>query len=268
MALNLALIYPGQIDTTSDPAGYPQGKAKNIVNPGDGTGTPWEEQIANDNLGFLQNLLDRASIATPSGVPDKVGASEYTTGVEAVATDILAPVRALVRDDLAASRGVFASALQAQSGWSTRPDWVADSTGSPDATWDIMRGHFPQGTLSWGFTAGSNLPFKCTITEVRCWVKQDSAYAPGSRMKMRISTRDASTFNAVVVDTVEAATASTSVQSIVKSGLSIPLVATDTGVFPPFTPLDMTVALFAGNGATPNNDEAYMCEVRFTLEIL
>ena len=87
MALDLTLVYPGQMDTT-DPVGYPFGKAKNIVNPGDGTGTPYEKQILNDTLGFHQNLLARASILVPSGTPDKAGASEYTTGVEAVATII------------------------------------------------------------------------------------------------------------------------------------------------------------------------------------
>lgn len=74
--------YPGQIDT-SDPTGYPHGKARNITTPGDGTGTPWEEQLVNDVFGMQQALLDQAGI-TPSGTPDKVGASQYLTAVETI----------------------------------------------------------------------------------------------------------------------------------------------------------------------------------------
>lgn len=74
MAVRPQVIYPAQI-ITGDP-GYPHGKAKNQNVPGDGTGTPWEELVANDHFGFQQALLTEAGI-TPSGAPDKVGASQY-----------------------------------------------------------------------------------------------------------------------------------------------------------------------------------------------
>lgn len=267
MAIDLTIVYPGQIDTT-DPTGYPRGKAQNIVNPGDGTGTPWEKQIANDNIGFLQNLLDRASLV-PSGTPDKVGASQYTDGVEAVATDIVAPTEAVVRPDLVGSRGVFAHALQAGVAQDpTGPHWTPDLSGAgPDQTYDIMEAQFSQGGLIWGFSAGANLPFECTVTTIRCWVKQKLAYGSGNRMKMRISTRDSSTFISSIVDTVEAGPG-TAIQAIEKTGLSIDLIATNTAVFPPGPPIDLTVALFAANTAAPPDDIAYFCEIRLTLDIL
>lgn len=78
--------YPSQIDT-SDPA-YPHGKARNVGSPGDGTGTPWEEDLVNDVFGFQQALLDAASI-TPSGTPDKVGACQYLDALNVIIPDVV-----------------------------------------------------------------------------------------------------------------------------------------------------------------------------------
>lgn len=81
MALDLTTVYPGKIDGT-DPD-YPYGKAQNITNPGDGTGTPWEQQIVNDWLGFFQALLTQASPAVvPSGAPDDATTSQYLTALK------------------------------------------------------------------------------------------------------------------------------------------------------------------------------------------
>ena len=80
MALNPSAAYPGQIDTTSDPAGYPFGAAQNDAVIGDGLGTPLERGWVKDLFGFLQALLVQAGL-TPSGTPDKVGASQYLTAL-------------------------------------------------------------------------------------------------------------------------------------------------------------------------------------------
>lgn len=77
MAIRPADEYPGQIATDAD---YPHGKARNVSTPGDGTGTPWEAKLVNDVLGFEQALLAEAAI-TPSGNPDKVGASDYLNAI-------------------------------------------------------------------------------------------------------------------------------------------------------------------------------------------
>lgn len=86
MALNPFAHYPGQL-SNADPTGYPYGSAQNVVVEGDGSGTPYEKDIVNDNLGFQQALLKEASI-TPSGTPDKVGASQYLDAVKAIAAEI------------------------------------------------------------------------------------------------------------------------------------------------------------------------------------
>lgn len=91
MAIRPQIEYAGQT-TTGDP-GYPDGKAKNVGVSGDGTGTPLEEKWVNDLFGFEQALLARAGI-TPSGFPDKVGASQYLAAL----TDWLGGERSLVRN--------------------------------------------------------------------------------------------------------------------------------------------------------------------------
>ena len=82
MAISPKDTYPGQVDI-SDLAGWPHGRARNITVPGDGTGTPLEEQWLSDLFGFQQTLLAFAGI-TPSGVPDKVGASQYMDALSLV----------------------------------------------------------------------------------------------------------------------------------------------------------------------------------------
>lgn len=79
MAISPKLRYPEQIDET-DLAGYPHGKAQNVAVEGDGTGTPLEKDIVNDVFGFQQAILAAAAVA-PSGVPDKVGASQYLSAL-------------------------------------------------------------------------------------------------------------------------------------------------------------------------------------------
>jgi len=74
MAIDLSVVYPGQVDT-GDP-GYPYGKARNQSVVGDGTGTPMEKSLVQDFTGFLQSLLV-AGRTTPNGTPDAVGASQY-----------------------------------------------------------------------------------------------------------------------------------------------------------------------------------------------
>lgn len=84
MAIDPSAEYPGQVDT-SDPTGYPLGAAQDITVPGDGTGTPFQKLWLSDLWGFLQALL--ASVgASPSGTPDKVGASQYLSAIQSLTT--------------------------------------------------------------------------------------------------------------------------------------------------------------------------------------
>lgn len=74
MAISIDEQYPGKTAGTSTE--YPLGKARNVTVPGDGTGTPWEQAIVNDDQGFKQALLAAAEI-DPSGTPDTAVASQY-----------------------------------------------------------------------------------------------------------------------------------------------------------------------------------------------
>lgn len=89
MALDLNAKYPGQ--TVAPDASYPYGSAQNITVPGDNTGTPWDEDLINDWVGFLQKLLDAAGI-TPSGNPDTILASDYFDALNAISFDTALPI--------------------------------------------------------------------------------------------------------------------------------------------------------------------------------
>ncbi|MCP4209811.1 MAG: hypothetical protein GY767_22610 [Shimia sp.] len=99
MAISPRTIYPAnQIDTT-DPTGYPQGAAQNITTPGDGKGTPFDFRWINDLWGLMQSLLSMGD-KTPTGTPDKVGASQLFDAVREIhgkwATVVFADRAALI----------------------------------------------------------------------------------------------------------------------------------------------------------------------------
>ena len=113
MAINPNTRYPGQTDTT-DPTGYPYGKARNIVTPGDGTGTPYERDVVSDIWGFFQALLGAASIV-PSGTPDKVGASQYLTAIQGLIANVslqAAYLRSVALSQIAPHIDVATASLQ------------------------------------------------------------------------------------------------------------------------------------------------------------
>lgn len=97
MAIIPETKYTGKIKPSS--AEYPYGEARNITVPGDGTGTPWEAALVNDIFGFQQSLLEEAEI-TPSGNPDKVGASQYLEAVKRIGVTPVDTIAALrLRED-------------------------------------------------------------------------------------------------------------------------------------------------------------------------
>jgi hypothetical protein len=71
--INLNAQYPAK--TNAPDANYIYGSARNITTPGDGTGTPWEQALVNDLMGFMQALVVEAGIV-PSGSPETVLASD------------------------------------------------------------------------------------------------------------------------------------------------------------------------------------------------
>lgn len=85
MAIILFTQYPGK--AIAPDANYPQGKARNVTISGDGTGTPWEQELVNDILGLLQAILLEGGI-TPSGSPDTALASDYLDGLKEITNAI------------------------------------------------------------------------------------------------------------------------------------------------------------------------------------
>lgn len=84
MALIPSSRYPSQVDADG---AYPQGKARNASSFQAGDGTPLERDWVNDAWGFFQSLLAAGGIS-PSGNPDEVGASDYLTATQAVASQV------------------------------------------------------------------------------------------------------------------------------------------------------------------------------------
>ena len=81
MAINLNTQYPGRTAGTN--TNYPFGQGRNVTTQGDGTGTPYEAAWFNDVQGFLQALLQGASL-TPSGTPDNATTSQYLQALSAL----------------------------------------------------------------------------------------------------------------------------------------------------------------------------------------
>lgn len=88
MAISPLSRYTLQIDG-SDPTGYPFGKARDDLTPDDGTGTPLQEDWVNDLFGFQQALLAEVG-SSPSGTPERVGASQYLSAIQALIASAVA----------------------------------------------------------------------------------------------------------------------------------------------------------------------------------
>lgn len=86
MAISINDQYPGK--TAGVNADYPQGQARNITTPGDGTGTPWEAAIVNDDQGFKQAILAEAGVA-PSGTPDTAVDSQYLDALKTIVAGMI-----------------------------------------------------------------------------------------------------------------------------------------------------------------------------------
>ena len=81
MAIAPRNIYPERV--IEGDVDYPQGKARNLVNGEQGTGTPFDATWVNDLWGFNQALLAFAGI-TPNGQPDNVTTSQYLDALKIV----------------------------------------------------------------------------------------------------------------------------------------------------------------------------------------
>ena len=66
--------FAGKINAAD--ANYTFGSARDVSVPGAGDGTPFIEELVNENFGWQQALLDETEI-TPTGNPDTAIASQY-----------------------------------------------------------------------------------------------------------------------------------------------------------------------------------------------
>jgi hypothetical protein len=73
MAIKPNTLYPTK--TTVPSLDYPQGGARDVGTPGDGTGTPWTAAVLGDFWGWIQGLFSK-SATTPSGSPDTARISD------------------------------------------------------------------------------------------------------------------------------------------------------------------------------------------------
>lgn len=87
MAIRLSEQYPGK--TAGNTTDYPFGEARDVTTPGDGTGTPWQKAIVNDDQGFKQALLLAAGV-DPNGVPDTALSSQYLQALQTLFPGVVA----------------------------------------------------------------------------------------------------------------------------------------------------------------------------------
>jgi hypothetical protein len=128
MALNLSTRYPGQVATGD--ANWPTGRPRNVTVPGDGTGTPWEQDIPQDIYGWLQGLMVASGI-TPNGAPDHasgVGA-QY---IEALHAIILQDTTVTIVKDIAEALLPPLYAIQIIPALNLDDRWIVGDAGDPE----------------------------------------------------------------------------------------------------------------------------------------
>lgn len=81
MAIRLVDQYPNRANPATPD--YPHGSVRNESSPGANDGTPLEQAWGNDIEGFKQALLAEGGV-DPSGLPDRVGASDQLDALKAV----------------------------------------------------------------------------------------------------------------------------------------------------------------------------------------
>jgi hypothetical protein len=119
MAINPGARYPTQ--TTLPSPSFPYAGPKDIVSPGDNTGTPWIKEVIEDIWGLQQALLVNAGI-TPTDVPETADVSQYFDALATLfgqsvdaTTDIL--TRSLASAPGLTTLGYAAAGDGGQSAW-------------------------------------------------------------------------------------------------------------------------------------------------------
>ncbi|AKF08677.1 hypothetical protein DB32_005826 [Sandaracinus amylolyticus] len=172
-----------------------------------------------------------------------------------------AELHAFTRPDLAASRGTYLHALQGSSGWDstdTMPGWAVSVLGATSQG-------AAKSPFHWSLMGGGVLPSVCEITAVRVFLKPGAARATSSnRTRVQVYRVPASGLVPVSIADVRS-DATSNLQTVSATGLSITLADTDSSVYG-HTNLGLLVRVDPGADASP--DSVYVCEVRYTTAIL
>jgi len=101
VAINPSIKYSLQVDT-SDPVGWPYGRAQNESAPSARNGTPLEQEWIADLWGFQQALLSAAELV-PTNSADKAGPdnqdSQYLQAIRSLNFRLVFPLPTAVHDD-------------------------------------------------------------------------------------------------------------------------------------------------------------------------
>lgn len=166
-------------------------------------------------------------------------------------------MEAMVRTDL--SRGCYLSPAKAGIAGGVAADWTIDpATG-------LATGLGQAHGLIFDVRPGESLPFSCVVDTVRVLVKPGTARSPLARMAIRVS-RINSDFTLTQIGSDVEDNGTTSTQTIVISGINLPLTATPTNTIVGTPALGMLISVFAGNGG--DLDTCYMAEVNCSDVIL
>jgi hypothetical protein len=219
-------LYPGQIDE-SDGLAYPLGKAQNVTAPGDGTGTPWEEQVVNDLFGWQQALLEEAEV-TASGSPDEVGASQYLDATKAVILQETEDIRDyLGGGDLGTVQreiiipGAAMRPRERDDGTVDR--WPEVVSGDPIQLSGFRIGKADRQTLIYRVTRLIDLPQNSTLTQVHLGVTPGNAtWTEPNRMRLLpLRARD-NDLDETVIGGIVTSDGTTNAQELSVTGLNQP----------------------------------------------
>lgn len=254
MAISPKDKYPGQIDV-SDLSGWPYGRAQNIDSPGDGTGTPWEEALVSDLFGMQQALLANASL-TPSGTPDKVGASQYLDALRVVA-DQQAALRFDSDDYVILNPAVSVAKAVSIARGDDEDENTAFSRTDP---------HFVTSTANlarWVWDINEIIPFHATLTQIDAVIHPGAARTGTNRMAIILRDVEWGSFGApsLSVTDLETGYGSAATQPATFHQIRLTLAT-------PVVMANITGALQAivqcGNDASSNADKIYGIRLYFT----
>lgn len=219
------------------------------------------------------NITDTSTFTDPIQGPadaDPQNAASYLVGYQGLANrtaylkDHLDPVEAIVRPDLAASHGAFIPALWCKPVWDasdSRPAWQPADLGA-----GAMRCWSNDGEIQFAVWGGAGIPFDCTITAIKIWVKPaNTGLGESSRLGARYALVG-SDFNAGTYVSEVRVADTTDTQAIQWTGLSHRIFYST--VHPGSPNLGLVFRINGSHVSAPVDDLFYAIELQYTVEKL